>query len=312
MRVPGLFVAATLALFLGAEPALAAPKPKLGKTALVRELAGTVTYIEKSETRIRPLTKPTLIPMGSAIDTRQGKVRIRTARKGRGLDEATFWQGAFGIRQDKQDAHPEAVLTGEIGGTGCGEGPSGSAGVPHLWASSDGAFRTVSRHSGVEASEPGTRWRVEDLCQGTRYFVRSGSVQAYDGPILILNVDEGQTLQNFCDHDGVEPVSRVFCTMLLFKPEFGLYGPGIVTLGDATSYEICVTHPSGEEHCDTYSLGEPINAEGYRDSVLGCSTEGGPGAYSIRWLIDGVQLGPAFGFSSLRPPGQDCIERGEL
>ena len=150
---------------------------------------------------------------------------------------------------------------------------------------------------------------TEDLCNGTRTTVKTGSVLAYDGPVRIMNIDAGAAVHHFCDFDGIESVSRVFCTLLTFAPELGLYGTGIVTLGDATSYDLCVTDPTGAERCETYALSEPINAQGHRESVVGCYTDGGPGAYSLRFRIDGVKSSRVFGFSSDRLAGQDCIQR---
>jgi hypothetical protein len=305
-----LACAAGLATLLFAVPAQAASPPKLGKTAVVNEVSGQVTFIKKGETRFRALSEsPTRVPMGSTIDARHGKIRIRTAGKGRGLDEATFWKGAFGIGQDKEEVVPEAVLVGEIGGTECGVGPSGGADVPRLWGGSDDAFRTVGRFSGVEVIEKDTKWLTEDLCDGTRHFAKRGRLRAYDGPVIENTVEPGSTIQHYCDYDGVEPASRWFCTMLNFSPHLGLFGTGIASLGVATTYDVCVTNPVGEESCESYQFSEPFTQEGHRFSVVVCSTQNGPGAYSARWLIDGVQLGPAVGFTSERPPGQDCIHR---
>jgi hypothetical protein len=297
--------AAALAL---AVPAHAAGAPKLGKTALVSEVSGTATFVKKGQTRVRDLSEsPALVPMGSSIDATRGKVRVRTAGEGRGIDQATLWKGAFGIRQDKQERVPEMVLLGEVDGSGCVVGPSGSA--PRLWADTGDRFRTVGRYSGVEAEAEDTRWLTEDLCDGTRYFVKSGKVRAWDGPVIENPVESGQTLKHFCDYDGVESVSSWFCTMLLSAPHLGVYVPGIATLGTATSYDVCVTDPAGAESCESFPLSEPFTAEGHRFSVATCSAEGGPGDYSLRWLIDGVQLGPAVPFTSDRPPGQDCAHR---
>lgn len=308
--LPRAVLAFGLAVLLVAEPASAAPAPKLGKTALVTEVSGTATFVEKGETRVNQLAKsPVLVPMGSSIDARRGKVRIRTAGKRGGLDEATLWKGSFGIRQDKQDVVPEVVVVGEIAGGACGAGPSGSADVPRLWAESDDPFRTVGRYSGVQAIEEDTRWLTEDLCDGTRYFVKSGRLRAYDGPVVENPVETGSSIQHYCDYDGVEPASLWFCTMLVNAPHLGLYAPGIASLGDATSYEVCVTDPVGEERCETYPFSDPFTPEGHRFSVVTCSAASGPGAYSVRWVVDGVQLGPAVGFTSDRPPGQNCIHR---
>ena len=297
--LPRAALAVSLAVFLTAEPALATPEPKLGKSALVSEVSGTVTFAEKGETRLQEMSKsPTLVPIGSSIDARRGKVRVRTAGRRRGLDQAMFWKGAFTIRQDRRDAVPEMFVLGET-----------CADAPRLWAESSDAFRTVGRFSGVQAIEDDTRWRTEDLCDGTRHFAKSGRLRAYDGPVVENPIEAGGTIQHYCDYDGVEPVSSWFCTMLDNYPDLDLYGPGIATLGTATSYDVCVTNPMGVETCESYPLSEPFTSEGHRFSVLGCTADSGPGAYSVRWLVDGVQLGPAMPFRSDRPPGQGCIQR---
>ena len=141
MTIRRSLLIAGLAVFLLAEPALAAPEPKLGKTAQASTVSGTVKVKEKGESKFGKLGKsPKLIPMGSVVDAERGKVRIRTAGKGKGLSEGTFSKGDFEIRQDKREAVPELVLQGEIGGGGCAgrSGASRGAGdVPRIFGESE-------------------------------------------------------------------------------------------------------------------------------------------------------------------------------
>ena len=313
MTIRRSFLVLSLAAFLLAEPALAAPTPKLGKTALMNTVSGTVKVKEKGESGFGKLGKsPKLYPMGSVVDAKRGKVHVRTAGKGRKLSDGTFSKGDFEIRQDKQDVVPELVLQGEIGGGNCPgrEGATRGAGdVPRLSGESDDPFRTLGWFADAEVEERKTQWSIEDLCDGTRIVVKSGGMRTSAGSVLIQSNDEGATVQYFCDYDGVEPVSGVFCTLLTFAPDLGIWGGALVNQGEATSYDLCLTNPAGEENCKNYPFSEPFGPQGLRDSVVSCIADGGPGAYSLRWMIDGVQLGPSQGFTINTPPGQNCIQR---
>ena len=302
-----------LTALLAAQPAMAAePDPKLGKTALVNAVSGTVKIKEKGGAGFRSLSRsPELVPMGSIIDAKRGKVRVRAAGKGRGFDEGTFWKGDFELDYDREDARNELTLQGELGGGACGarDGAGRAAGVPRLWGSSDDPFKTIGWFSGAEVEEKGTKWLIEDLCDATRTVVKSGAVRGFAGDVLSMRVDAGATIKHFCDYDGLEGVSAAFCSALMHAPDLGTWGAGLVNRGSAPSYELCVTNPAGEETCKTYPFSEPVGPQGLRDSVVSCIADSGPGAYAVRWLIDGVQLGPSQAFTINAPPGQDCIQR---
>lgn len=316
MRARRLYLAVSLAALLCAQPALAADSPKLDKTALVNTVSGKVRVKEKGKSGFEPLSgQPTLVRLGSVIDAKRGKVRVRTDTGKRRLSEGVFWKGDFEVRQDRDDEGvvTQLVLQGEVGGGGCAaaqRGASrGSSSVPRLWGESGDRFRTLGYYASAEVEEPETRWLTEDLCDGTRTFVKSGGVRASGSGVLIISIDERQTVQHICDFDGDGNVSRAFCTMVTHAPDLGVYGAGITTAGEATSYDLCVTNPAGAERCTTYQLSEPFGSQGLRESVISCSADSGPGSYSVRWLVSGVQLGPSLGFTIDAPPGQDCISR---
>lgn len=312
MKRQGLFLAACLAALLFAQPALAAPKPKLGKTALVDAVSGTVKVKEKGKSGFAKLGKnPELIPLESVVDARRGKVKIKAAGKG-GLDEGTFWKGDFEIRQDKKEGTTDLILQGDVGGGGCParSGSARAAGqIPQLSGQSDDPFRTLGWFADAEVSEKDTEWTTQDLCDGTETVVKSGEMRTSAGPVLIMDVDELATIKHYCDYDGTEPVSGVFCTVLTHSPALGIWGAGLVNQGRASAYDLCLTGPAGQENCKNYPFSEPFGPQGLRESVISCIADGGPGAYSVRWMIDGVQLGPAQPFTIDTPPGQDCIQR---
>ena len=161
----------------------------------------------------------------------------------------------------------------------------------------------------AEVEERKTKWSTEDLCDGTQTVVKSGQMRTSAGSVHIMSVDELATVKHFCDYDGVAPVSGVFCTVITHAPDLGIWGGGLVNQGDATTYDLCLTNPSGQENCRNYPFSEPFGPQGLRESVITCIADGGPGAYSLRWVIDGVQLGPSQGFTINTPPGQNCIQR---
>ena len=313
MRARRLFLAVSLATLACAQPALAADSPKLDKTALVETVSGKVRVKEKGKSGFEQLSnKPTLVRLGSVIDAKRGKVRVSTDTGKRRLSEGVFWKGDFEIRQDRDDGVvTELVLQGEVGGGACGaaRGPRGSSDVPRLWGESGDRFRTLGFYAFAEVEERGTRWLTEDLCDGTRTFVKSGGVEANGSGVLIISIIPNQTVQHICDYDGDGNVSQAFCEMVTFSPDLGIYGAGITTAGETTSYDLCVTNPAGAEACKTYPLSEPFGQQGLRDSVVTCTADSGPGAYSVRWLVSGVQLGPTLGFTIDAPPGQDCISK---
>jgi hypothetical protein len=311
---PRLIVALSLAVFTIAEPALAAPDPKLGKSALVNTVSGTVEVNEDGESSFDKLPKsPTLVRLPAALDASRGKVRIRTAGKAGGLMEGTFWKGEFIAFQKRRTGITDAVLLGAAGDGSCaarlGSSPDFTD-FARLSAESDESFRTIGFHGAALTERDKTRWVTEERCDGTRTVVEKGEVVTFAYALnvpLSFSLVPGATAQHFCAADGVAPVSSSFCTVVGSVPNEGSYTGGVVTQSDASFYDLCTTNPAGEETCTNYRLGEPFGPEAFRKAVVLCFNDSGPGAYSLRWLIDGVQLGPSLPFTSDTPPGQDCI-----
>lgn len=303
---------AGLLALVWAEPALAAPEPELGKTALLNATSGTVLVKERGASGFDRLSRsPTLVRMNAVVDATRGDVRVRTARgKGRPLNDGVFWDGSFVLSQrGGAGGETELKLTGGDAGVCTGEASvfrGGAAVRQQLWGKSNGNFRSKGKN-GSGASR-GTKWLTEDRCDGTRFSVKDGVVQTDTQGKLVFQVQEDQVVQYRCDFKGVEPVSRAFCTSVYSVPSIGLWGGGLLTIGDAATYDLCLTDPAGMERCEPYALSEP-DRSGIRDSIVFCQADRGPGTYSLRWLIDGVQLGPSLSFTVRTPVGQGCTSQ---
>jgi len=309
MRWRGFLVVGLLAL-VSASSAMAAPTPKLGKTAVLNTESGTVLVQERGESGFDRLPRsPTLVRMPAVVDATRGDARVRTARgKGRADNDGVFWKGSFALSQGN-GARGETVLklTGGTARAAC-TGLPGDAELRGLWGKGKGNFNSKGKHG--SGSSRGTTWLTQDRCDGTRIEVKDGLVETdtQDGE-LVFEVGEDQVVQYRCDLKGVEPVSEGFCTSVYTTPSIGLWGAGILTIGgSADAYDLCLTDPSGAERCEPHPLSPP-DEDGFRDSIVICQADRGAGAYSLRWLIQGVQLGPPLGFEVDTPVGQGCTSQ---
>ncbi len=302
-----------LLALVGAPAAMAAPTPELGKTALLNTESGTVLVKERGESGFDRLPRSTtLVRIPAVVDATRGDVRVRTARgNGRLLNDGVFWDGSFVLSQSGgARGLTQLKLTGGDAGVCTGETSTlrGAAGVKQqLWGKSKGNFKSKGNHG--SGSSRGTTWLTQDRCDGTRFAVKDGLVQTdtQDGE-LVFEVGEDEVVQYHCDLKGVEPVSRGFCTVVFSVPDIGLWGAGLLNFGDAGTYDLCLTDPSGGERCEPHLLSPP-DESGLRDSIVICQADRGPGAYSLRWLIDGVQLGPSLGFDVEQSVGQGCTSQ---
>ena len=250
--------------------------------------------------------------MGAELDATNGHVRVRTAAgTGKPLNDGIFWAGRFVISQPAgARGFTNLKLTGGDFGACASSAVASGASSPaqrKLWGKGDGKFNTKGTHG--SASVRGTKWLMEDRCDTTRTAVKEGVVETDTNGELVFRISEGQIAEYRCDFDGLEPVSSTFCTAVYYTPEIGQWGAGLITDSDATSYDLCLTDPSSEERCQTYALSERMGRSGLRDSIVICQADRGPGTYFLRWLIDGVQLGPPMDFTLQAAVGQGCVSR---
>jgi 6-phosphogluconolactonase (cycloisomerase 2 family) len=157
-------------------------QPDLGETLLAELVSGRVRVRLPGEERFQPLADLEELPMGSTIDARRGRVEVTTVRDRRRtrLQEGVFHAGVFIVRQRRRDRFvTELVLSERLGPCpGPRQASVARATRRRLWGDGRGRFRSRGRYS--SAAVRGTRWLVEDRCDGTLTRVTQGSVTVRD------------------------------------------------------------------------------------------------------------------------------------
>ena len=166
----------------GVVPEAQLPPPTPGKTFNVARSRGTVKVKLPGSDEFFVLQDGQQLPMGSTLDTSKGRVNlIAAASNVTGVTQkAWFYQGLFKVRQSKGKKPVTTLeMTGKLS---CGGGKANAAAKKkrkrRLWGDGKGRFRTKGKHSA--ATVVGTKWLVEDRCNGTLTKVKRGKVRVTD------------------------------------------------------------------------------------------------------------------------------------
>lgn len=162
-------------------------EPVLGRSAWIEPMAGVVTYRRRSMERHVRLRSRIRVPFGTIVDARRGRVRLSVAvtRAGR-RERSVFFGGKFVPHQGPAEKGVTTLrlIGGDFGPETC---PARASRVPaadrrrrvrRLWGDGKGRFRTRGRYSA--ATVRGTKWLVEDRCEGTLTRVARGEVEVED------------------------------------------------------------------------------------------------------------------------------------
>jgi Tol biopolymer transport system component len=182
--------------------------PVVGETAIARVVSGRVyihyprgkhatPFARSSRARAAqvkgalpgfvPLRGASTIPMGSIIDTQEGRLSLTTAADlKRRTQRAEFYSGIFTLTQRRAKRPVTDLRLRTAGyrascGTGGGEARASARKTKRLgrlWGKGKGRFRTRGRFSA--ATVRGTTWLTEERCDGTRTEVEKGVVAVYD------------------------------------------------------------------------------------------------------------------------------------
>ena len=161
-----------------------APAP--GKIVGVSKVNGTVLIKKKGTNKFVALRGPTEIPVGSQVDTTRGTIKLVAGLGGGRTNSSNFYSGKFLIQQaKKKNAFMILVLQGG-NFRSCGartlsayEADAKSRKpVRRLWGNGKGRFTSKGRYS--SATVRGTKWLVQDQCNGTLTVVKRGVVQVRD------------------------------------------------------------------------------------------------------------------------------------
>ncbi len=183
---------------LPAEVAIDPPLPP-EKTETEPEFGETVVAEPKGKVKVKTsdgdwatLPAGSELPVGAALDTRQGQVQLTSEGCHGGTQTGTFGGGIFSVRQSRsgcgrvdvylrggnftQCRHAASQRRARGGRTA---GASRTRRVRQLWGRDRGGnFRSHGRHS--HATVRGTRWTTIDRCDGTLTRVTEGAVAVRD------------------------------------------------------------------------------------------------------------------------------------
>ncbi len=147
---------------------------ELGRTLVARTVSGKV-YVRRPATAA-PLDLGTVagIPVGTEIDARKGRVRLTAAAtRGRAAHRAEFFGGVFVVTQSADDI-VDLQLSEPFGSCAKKTGTR----LRKLWGDGTGRFRMRGLNAVVTVR--GTRWLVQDSCEGTLTRVSQGLVSVRD------------------------------------------------------------------------------------------------------------------------------------
>jgi hypothetical protein len=165
--------------------------PVADKTVVVSLVSGTV-LITLPDGTTKELKDGEEIPVGSIVDASNGVVRLTAARDANGVVQtAVFWNAVFKVTQQADGAAGGRAtaaaakhkllteLTLKQQPTGC-NGKAHAAGNRGggLWGDGKGRFRVRGKSS--SATVRGTKWYVENRCDGTYTRVVHGVVAVRD------------------------------------------------------------------------------------------------------------------------------------
>ena len=176
-------------LCAGAGAQAAPPVPTFAKTVVLARISGTVLIRPPGAPYSFALvtTTPTVVPVGTVVDTTAGRVRLTSADPGptpAKLQSGQFFLGTFRVQQNAtagglvglviRDNEPRSV---------CAAATAHEAALSQrilglLRGTAHGRFRTVGRFAA--ATVRGTNWGVRDRCDGTLTVVREGVVAVTD------------------------------------------------------------------------------------------------------------------------------------
>jgi hypothetical protein len=306
------------AALLAAAPATAhAAAPKLGRTAVLRPVSGTV-LVEDAKTHQRSrLRRTRTVPMGTAVDVSKGTVRVVTAARKRGRTQSgIFRSGAFRLAQSKNSTTSLKLVDSfkdpcQAAGAGL---TAARRSRNRLFGRAHGRFRSVGRHS--SATIRGTTWITEDMCSGSTVItaVAGGKVDSKADKGTDQLLEPGESSEDFC-HDGAvpgiadwycvgvlrDPKNNIFAFSLIIEPPGGFGEQPVAPRPEGA--DVCIRMPTGEEPCTHYPFDDIDLAHD------ACSPAAGPGLYTIRWRVNGVDLPVPVTFTSKRAhePFPGCI-----
>lgn len=160
--------------------------PQPGVIVGVKPVSGRVLVREPGTSKFVELEGTTEIPVGSQVDTTRGVISLTSGLGGGRTNSSQFYSGRFTVLQSRAR---NAFMTLRMDGGNfrlCGGRALSTSSVEarrkrpvrRLWGNGKGRFRTRGRYS--SATVRGTKWLVQDRCDGTLTRVVRGVVRVRD------------------------------------------------------------------------------------------------------------------------------------
>ena len=161
-------------------------KPQPGVIVGARAVSGKVLVKEPGKSTFVELDGQTESPVGSQVDATRGTINLTAGLGGGRTNSSNFYLGMFTIQQKKAR---NSVMTLRLEGGNfrvCGRNSLSTLAadakrkrpVRRLWGNGKGRFATKGRYS--SATVRGTKWLVQDRCDGTLTRVQRGVVLVRD------------------------------------------------------------------------------------------------------------------------------------
>jgi Ca2+-binding RTX toxin-like protein len=155
-------------------------KPLSGRRIVVQPLSTSFIKLDHVH-RFVPLSDRVGLPVRSTIEPMATGVKLTAAARGGAKPSGTFSGDAFLVKQSKGSRLTELDLAGAFNLSKCPKSRGSAAAKQpqrRLFGNAHGHFVTRGRFS--SATVRGTRWSIEDRCDGTLTHVTQGSVQVRD------------------------------------------------------------------------------------------------------------------------------------
>ena len=166
-----------------------ASTPVFAESARLSVVSGRILVQRRGGHRFTLLKQARIVPVGSAIDSSHGVVRLTNVReRGGSLQSAEFWGGKFVVAQSRANRARTTIRL--VGKPTCATRALATTTVqaglkpkpkpkPHLWAR-DHHGRFVTHGDTAVATVRGTVWYVAEACRGTLVKVSNGVVSVRD------------------------------------------------------------------------------------------------------------------------------------
>ena len=149
------------------------PLPEFGKTVVLKPISGKVRVRLRGARRFVDLTEVDDVPLGSTVDTRNGRVELASVPSRAGaVEKVQLYDGQFSVAQ--KAGVTEFALNESLASCRRARAAARKPKTRKLWGDGKGRFRTKGTYSA--ATVRGTRWLVQDSCAGTLTRVAEGSV----------------------------------------------------------------------------------------------------------------------------------------